>query len=413
MATLTYTVFSLGEAQLHQLHTNVGKLFVMGEVAVELFQESPTAFLQEIRKGKYARSNSVNRDVLHTIAELHLPVESMASTQGVVLLPAPSVEQLLLDKRRVDLVQPFRLALLKLSSQEAARLMAAGEYELALPVALDAVQQGQALFKPAPALQIFPLYLLAAQANLGLRRAKQCEDFLALASWLAMKEPLLTTNIMKSQLSRLYGQLYAFQSKHTEALHAFAEDVYYCSQEHSPDDVRTSLGYYNLGKVFNLRGDRQRSAACNSHVIRIWSAALQHVVLGVPPRTPMALGVDNNAANGGMSMAVFPGGGADGSNAAATMGLAVPAQLTVGRLQLMEVVDMILDISRQRTLDHGLMDPSVGETHFVCALALIQLEERDRAAEELAAAAAVFQDAPDKRRLLDMATVMLNAVAAQ
>ena len=65
--------------------------------------------------------------------------------------------------------------------------MAAGEYEFALPVALDAVQQGQALFKPAPALQLFPLYLLAAQANLGLRRAKQCEDFLALASWLAIK----------------------------------------------------------------------------------------------------------------------------------------------------------------------------------------------------------------------------------
>ena len=43
--------------------------------------------------------------------------------------------------------------------------MAAGEYELALPVALDAVQQGQALFKPAPALQLFPLYLLAAQVG--------------------------------------------------------------------------------------------------------------------------------------------------------------------------------------------------------------------------------------------------------
>lgn len=97
--------------------------------------------------------------------------------------------------------------------------MAAGEYELALPVALDAVQQGQALFKPAPALQLFPLYLLAAQANLGLRRSKQCEDFLALASWLAMKEPQLTTHIMKSQLSRLYGQLYAFQvRRHIAAL---------------------------------------------------------------------------------------------------------------------------------------------------------------------------------------------------
>jgi hypothetical protein len=39
--------------------------------------------------------------------------------------------------------------------------MASGEYGHALPVALDAVRQGQELFKPSPALQLFPLYLLA------------------------------------------------------------------------------------------------------------------------------------------------------------------------------------------------------------------------------------------------------------
>eukprot|EP00983_Pelagomonas_calceolata_P063454 1147737-Pelagomonas_calceolata.AAC.1 len=43
--------------------------------------------------------------------------------------------------------------------------MAAGDYEAALPVALDAVHQGQSLFKPSPALQLFPLYLLAAQPS--------------------------------------------------------------------------------------------------------------------------------------------------------------------------------------------------------------------------------------------------------
>jgi len=47
--------------------------------------------------------------------------------------------------------------------QEAARLMAAGDYESALPVALEAVSLGEKLFKPQPALQLFPLYLLAAQ----------------------------------------------------------------------------------------------------------------------------------------------------------------------------------------------------------------------------------------------------------
>ena len=64
--------------------------------------------------------------------------------------------------------------------------MSEGEYELALPVAFDAVKLGQALFKPAPALQLCPLYLLVAQATLGLKRTTLCEDFLGLASWYVM-----------------------------------------------------------------------------------------------------------------------------------------------------------------------------------------------------------------------------------
>lgn len=43
--------------------------------------------------------------------------------------------------------------------------MAAGDYESALPVALEAVSLGEKLFKPQPALQLFPLYLLAAQVQ--------------------------------------------------------------------------------------------------------------------------------------------------------------------------------------------------------------------------------------------------------
>ena len=62
-------------------------------------------------------------------------------------------------------MQPFKLALLKLASQEAAHLMAGGQYDAALPIALEAVKQGQALFQPQPAIQLFPLYLLAAQVS--------------------------------------------------------------------------------------------------------------------------------------------------------------------------------------------------------------------------------------------------------
>lgn len=54
-----------------------------------------------------------------------------------------------------------------------------------------------------------------AQANLGLRRTVQCEKCLGLASMLALKEPNMTTNTMRSQLSRLYGQLYALEVIHS------------------------------------------------------------------------------------------------------------------------------------------------------------------------------------------------------
>jgi tetratricopeptide (TPR) repeat protein len=121
---------------------------------------------------------------------------------------------------------------------------------------------------------MFPLYLLAAQANLGLRRGKQCEDLLGMACWLANKMPEQTTNVMTSQLHRLYGQLYALQGRHAKALEAFATDVFCCSAEHGPLNERTSLGFYNLGKVFQALGEAPKAHANYAIVVKIWLNAL-------------------------------------------------------------------------------------------------------------------------------------------
>ncbi|WIA32992.1 hypothetical protein OEZ86_006151 [Tetradesmus obliquus] len=334
---ITYTVLTLGECKLHQLHTGNGKFFVMGEVAVQLFQETPTSFLQELRKGKYTRTNSSAPDVLHTIVQLGL--------------------------------------------QEAARLMAAGDYEAALPVAVEAVALGEQLFKPQPALQLFPLYLLAAQANLGLRRAVQCEKCLALASMLAMKEPNMTTNVMRSQLSRLYGQLYAFQSKAEEALQVFAEDVYYCSIEYGPQDARTSLGYYNLAKRRNMpflvpqvlqsTGEVQGALSCADMVVSIWSSCLSRSVLGLqedgqplPPGAPM--------------------------------------ELPVGRLQLVEVAEMLQDICKLRADALGQQHPGAAAAHTAAGLALAELGDSDRAMQELQAAKSLLRQAAGAKQQLQL-----------
>eukprot|EP00218_Dolichomastix_sp_CCMP3274_P009855 CAMPEP_0170144356 /NCGR_PEP_ID=MMETSP0033_2-20121228/13437_1 /TAXON_ID=195969 /ORGANISM="Dolichomastix tenuilepis, Strain CCMP3274" /LENGTH=348 /DNA_ID=CAMNT_0010380851 /DNA_START=110 /DNA_END=1156 /DNA_ORIENTATION=- len=332
----------------------------MSEVAQQLFQESPIAFGKDLRAGRYAKVYSTAPEVLRAITSLGLPPES--STSGAVtLLPSETVEALLSDRRRAELVQPFRLALLKLASQEAARLMASGEYERALPVALDAVKQGQVLFRPAPALQLFPLYLLAAQANLGLKRAKQCEDFLGLASWLALKEPAATTNVMHSQLSRLFGQLYALQGKHEDALQAFAEDVHFCALEYGPEDVRTSLGYYNLSKVFQAMADTDKCLACTDQVVQIWTAALCRLVLG---EVPLVL----------------------------QKTVKVNDDIPLGRMQLLEVVDMLQDISAIRSEALGSRHESVADTYLTSGLALAHVGDTKRGEEMLQKAMDTYSD---------------------
>lgn len=96
--------------------THVLQFFVMGEVATQLFQQRPNAFVQELRRGQYPKTICNSSDVLQAVVQLGLEVEGSASS-GVMLLAPGTVEQLLQDKRRLDLLQSFKVAMLKLASQ--------------------------------------------------------------------------------------------------------------------------------------------------------------------------------------------------------------------------------------------------------------------------------------------------------
>ena len=47
-----------------------------------------------------------------------------------------------------------------------------------------------------------------------MKRCKQCEELLALASWLLYSEPDHAVPLMKAQLNRLYGQLHALMGRY-------------------------------------------------------------------------------------------------------------------------------------------------------------------------------------------------------
>ena len=170
-------------------------------------------------------------------------------------------------------MQPFKLMMLKIASQEATKLLASGDeldLEAALPVALDAVERAQEIFKPSPAIERFPHYLLAARANLALRRARECEDFLSLASWLVLKRPDDATHEMRGDLARMFGQLRSAQGEGEEALRRFAEDVYWRAEAHGPEDPRTTSGYYALSRQFAKNGDDARALSCTTPIVDAW-----------------------------------------------------------------------------------------------------------------------------------------------
>ena len=62
-----------------------------------------------------------------------------------------------------------------------------------------------------------------------------------------------------------------------EALQAFAQDAYQCSLAYGPLDVRTSLAYYNLAKVFQGMNELDQMLACCDQVIQ------QAAALHLPP----------------------------------------------------------------------------------------------------------------------------------
>lgn len=92
--------------------------------------------LQELRRGKYTRTDSTEPGVLQTIASLGLEVESGPPGGAVVLLPPATLELLLVDRRRSELVVVFKLASLKLASQAchcAAHIKAPGGFIVHAP----------------------------------------------------------------------------------------------------------------------------------------------------------------------------------------------------------------------------------------------------------------------------------------
>ena len=65
----------------------------------------------------------------------------------------------------------------------------------------------------------------------------------------------------------------------SEALQSFAQDAYQCSLAYGPQDVRTSLAYYNLAKVFQGMSEQDKMLACCDQVACLCSCGTCPILL--------------------------------------------------------------------------------------------------------------------------------------
>ena len=262
-------------------------MFIMSEIATLMFEETPMAFGRDIRAARYPRTLVTDPAVIAQCASLGAPAEaSAAGSPGVTLLPARVILACLIDRRRSDLVVPFKLALIDDASAEANRALRRGDASAALPAALLAVERAQDLHATSgsgssdPSVELFQPYALAARANLACGRAKPCEDFLSLASWLTLKHPDKTTNEMRATLARTRGALAAHEGDDQSAARWFAEDAYWRAEAHGPESAQCGSAYVELHRAFERLGERAKARATAEAAVFCWLESAAASLLG-------------------------------------------------------------------------------------------------------------------------------------
>ena len=203
--------------------------------------------------------------ILHKIIPLLGPIRSAPAVIG-------SEEE---RARRQYTLEVSKRALIDLTKNEAANLLARGQFQLSIPGAL----QSMSFIKDVhgdQSVELVPAYLLLAEANLGLRRYKAAEEYLSLANWSVLQNPECS-NLIRSQLHRNFGKLYAGQGKHAEALKQLAHDVYFSSLEVGPEHVDTAAGYFHMANIFASQNRVENGLAFYDKVVDIWYKFLANV----------------------------------------------------------------------------------------------------------------------------------------
>lgn len=219
------------------------------------------------------------------------------------------------EEERVRLqanMQKSQRALIDLTRMESTKFLVHGNYEHAIPGAVQALRFSLDVFGPGR-IELVPCHLLLAEANLGFQMISfrfsnvlqvsvgkskpknTCLSQIGASSKIqiaatgfffgrfAVQIPMVSFRPrLKSQLYRNFGKLYASQGKYEEALRQLANDIYFSSLQVGPDHVDTAGGFYYLATVFYLQKRVDCALAMCDKVI----ASHSHISFQESPHPP-------------------------------------------------------------------------------------------------------------------------------
>ena len=153
-------------------------------------------------------------------------------------------------KRKEESLKESKLSELMYKKSEAEAHLSQGQFEAAIPVALEAMTLSVELYGKE-SIDVVPCYLLLAEANLGTQQLGQAEWYLSQANWAVVKSPDCSFHI-RSIVHRCFGKLYAQQGRTEEALTHLSSNVYYCARESGARSIDCADGYFLLAQVFYM-----------------------------------------------------------------------------------------------------------------------------------------------------------------
>ncbi|MEE6483466.1 hypothetical protein FKM82_013561 [Ascaphus truei] len=166
--------------------------------------------------------------------------------------------------------------LIDVTMKEAQKLLFNGKHQDAIPAATHSLSFSIDVFG-LTSVELVPVYLILAEANIGLGQLAQAEHYLSEAYWTVLKTSDCS-NTIRSKLHRNLGLLFSAKGDFEESLRHLSNDVYFASTVSGTNDISASGGYFHMANIFFWQNKMNIADSLYSEATDIWHAHLSRLV---------------------------------------------------------------------------------------------------------------------------------------